>query len=37
MKILHVAISDIEYGRFGLPSERLNFTDLLDIVGKEIM
>jgi len=37
MRTLTVAISDVEYGRFGIPDERLNFTEFIDIVGKELM
>ena len=37
MKTLNIAISDIEYSRFGIPSEKLNFTDFIDIIGKELM
>ena len=37
MRTLNIAISDIEYGKFGIPSERLNFSDFLDIVSKELV
>jgi len=37
MRTLNVAISDLEYGKFGFPSEQLNFTDFIDIIGKELM
>ena len=37
MRTLNVAISDIEYSKFGIPCERLNFTEFIDIVGREIM
>ena len=37
MRTLNVAISDIEYSKFGIPGERLNFTEFIDIVGREIM
>ena len=37
MRVLNVAISDIEYGKFGIPGEKLNFTDFVDIVGREFM
>ena len=37
MRTLSVAISDIEYGKFGIPNERLSFTDFIDIIGKELM
>jgi hypothetical protein len=37
MRTLNIAISDIEYGKFSIPSEQLNFTDFVDIIGKELM
>jgi hypothetical protein len=37
MKTLNIAISDLEYGKFGIPGEYLNFTDLTDIIGRELM
>ena len=37
MKTLSIAISDIEYRKFGIPDEQLNFTDFIDIIGKELM
>jgi hypothetical protein len=36
MKTLNVAISDIEYSRFGIPDERMNFTDFIELVGREL-
>ena len=37
MRTLNVNISDIEYSRFGITNERLNFTDFVDIVSRELM
>ena len=37
MKTLNIAISDLEYLKFGIPGEYLNFTDFMDIIGKELM
>jgi hypothetical protein len=37
MKTLNVTISDIEYSRFGIPDERMNFTDFIELVGRELM
>ena len=37
MRTLNIAISDIEYGKFGIPSEQLSFTDFVDIIGKELI
>jgi hypothetical protein len=36
MKTLNVVISDIEYSRFGIPNERMNFTDFIELVSKEL-
>lgn len=36
MKTLRVAISDIEFNKFGLKDSTLNFTDFVDIVSKEL-
>ncbi|MCL2329147.1 MAG: hypothetical protein FWC39_11635 [Bacteroidetes bacterium] len=37
MRTLQVAISDMEYGMFGIPSEKLNFSNFIDIVSKQLM
>jgi len=37
MLTINVAISNLEYGKFGFSSEQLNFTDFIDIIGKELM
>ncbi|GMO66273.1 MAG: hypothetical protein Ta2A_14380 [Treponemataceae bacterium] len=37
MKMLNIAISDIEYDKFGIKSDILAFSDFLDIVSKELM
>ena len=37
MRTLNIAISDIEYCKFGIPGEQLNFTDFIDIIGRELM
>lgn len=37
MKTLSVSISDIEFNKFGIKSDKLNFTDFIDIVSKELM
>ncbi len=36
MRTLTIDISDLEYQKFGLKSERLSFTDFLDTVSREI-
>jgi hypothetical protein len=37
MRTLSVSISDIEYSKFGISSERLNFTDFTDLISRELM
>jgi len=37
MRTLKVSISDIEYNKFGLKQEQLNFTDFIELVSKELM
>ena len=37
MRTLNIAISDIEYGKFNFPCKQLVFTELIDIIGKELM
>lgn len=36
MRTLNISISDIEYDKFGLKSEELSFSELLEIVNKEL-
>ena len=36
MRTLNVSISDIEYNKFGLKEDKLNFTDFIDLVSKEL-
>ena len=36
MRTLNVSISDIEYNKFRLKSEKLTFTDFIDLVSKEL-
>jgi predicted CopG family antitoxin len=36
MKTLTISISDKEYAKFGLKDEKLTFSELLDLVGKEL-
>jgi hypothetical protein len=36
MKTLNISISDLEYNKFGIPGDRLNFTDFVEIVAKEL-
>ncbi len=37
MRTLNISISDIEYNKFGIPNDKLSFTDLIDIISKELM
>ncbi len=36
MRTLNISISDIEYNKFGLKNEKLSFSELLEIVNKEL-
>jgi hypothetical protein len=37
MRTLSVTISDLEFNKFGIKDSKLNFTDFVDIVSKELM
>ena len=37
MRTLQISISDIELNKFGIKTENLSFSDLLDVVSKELM
>ncbi len=37
MRTLNVSISDIEFNKFGFQKETLSFSDIIDLVSKEIM
>jgi len=36
MRTLNISISDIEFNKFGLKGEKLTFTDLINIISKEL-
>jgi hypothetical protein len=36
MRIINISISDIEFSKFGIKSENLNFTELIELVTKEL-
>jgi hypothetical protein len=36
MRTLNISISDLEYSKFGIKNENLNFTDFIDLVSKEL-
>lgn len=37
MRTLNISISELEYNKFGLKEEELSFSELLDIVSRELM
>lgn len=37
MKTLNISISELEFNKFGFKADSLSFSDLLDIVSKELM
>ncbi len=37
MRTLNVSISDIEFNKFGIKNEQLNFTEFIELVSKELM
>lgn len=37
MRTLTVSISDIEFNKFGLKNDKLSFSELLEILNKEVM
>jgi hypothetical protein len=36
MRTLKVSISDLEYNQFGIPNDQISFTDLIDLVNREL-
>ncbi|OFX45615.1 MAG: hypothetical protein A2046_16855 [Bacteroidetes bacterium GWA2_30_7] len=36
MKTLNISISELEFDKFGIKKDRLTFTELIDIISKEI-
>ncbi|MCL2759842.1 MAG: hypothetical protein FWD22_06475 [Treponema sp.] len=37
MKTLSIAISDVEYSKFGITNNILSFSDFVDMVSRELM
>ena len=37
MRTLNIAISDVEYTKFGITNNVLSFSDFVDMVSKELM
>jgi hypothetical protein len=36
MRTLNIAISEIEYNKFGIKSENLSFTEFIELVSREL-
>ncbi|OYU83102.1 MAG: hypothetical protein CFE24_12935 [Flavobacterium sp. BFFFF2] len=36
MRTLNISISDLEYNKFGIKTDHLNFTDFIELVSKEL-
>lgn len=36
MRTINVSISDIEFNKFGLKSDEVSFSELIDIISKEL-
>jgi hypothetical protein len=36
VKTLNVSISDLEYNKFGITNDKLSFSDLIDLVSREL-
>jgi predicted CopG family antitoxin len=36
MRTLNISVSDLEYEKFGLKEENLSFSELLDILEREL-
>lgn len=36
MRTLNIAISDIEYNKFGMSTDHFSFTDFVDLISREI-
>lgn len=36
MRTLNISISDLEFRKFGLKKEKISFSDLLELVSKEV-
>ncbi len=36
MKTLNVSISELEYDKFGIKSDKLSFSDFVDIISREL-
>jgi len=36
MKTLNISISDIEFNKFGIKKDKLTFSEIIDLVSKEL-
>jgi len=36
MRTLKISISDLEYNKFGIKNDQLSFTELIDLVSREL-
>ena len=36
MRTLNITITDLEFYRFGIKNDQLNFTDFIEIISKEL-
>lgn len=36
MRTINVSISDLEYNKFGLKSDKLSFSEFVDIISREL-
>lgn len=36
MRTLNIAISDLEYEKFGIKTDQLSFTDFVDMISREL-
>jgi predicted nucleic acid-binding protein len=36
MKTIQISISDLEYNQFGIKSDKLSFSEFVDLIGREI-
>lgn len=37
MRTLNISISELEFNKFGLKDDKLNFSDFLEIINKELL
>ena len=36
MRTLNISISDLEYNKFGIQTDKLSFTEFVDLISKEL-